>query len=334
MLIQPLLQRAEGLCAAGEEDVAEPIEIGAKVAKSGGRIVGEAWVLGFCRYALERPDTPNEVFVGHGLLSEVVPDEAERATNAELETSIAASKLAARRRAAAVVLVVHGSKSKAGRAKHLCQLRRASLEHLSRIHRHRPSMARRPGGGQTQVAGMRSLRFPLLTFLLWGVALACWPSGGTGSASGGAGGASGGAESTGGAGSSGSGGVPDVTWKENGVLRTATYASLATRHTTAASDTFNFVATDFPASATLSFAVSSQALLDGTYACGSDGGSIVAVSYNNVATTDQSCSLTVSFTTDSAGKARATGTFEAVTVIPAGTKTLTEGLFDVAVMPI
>jgi hypothetical protein len=42
----------------------------------------------------------------------------------------------------------------------------------------------------------------------------------------------------------------------------------------------------------------------------------------------------VSFTTDAAGQARATGTFEAVAVIPAGTKTLTEGLFDVAVMPI
>ena len=187
--------------------------------------------------------------------------------------------------------------------------------------------------GRLTVAAMCSLRFPVLTFLLWGSALACWPSGGTGSASGGAGGASGGAESTGGAGSSG-GGVPDVTWKENGVLRAATYASLATRHTTAASDTFNVVATDLPGSATLSFAVSSQALLDGTYRCGSDGGSIVAVSYNNVATADQSCSLTVRFTTDATGRARATGTFEAVAVIPAGTKTLSEGLFDVAVMPL
>jgi hypothetical protein len=174
---------------------------------------------------------------------------------------------------------------------------------------------------------MRSLRFPAFTFLLWGLALACWPSGGSGSASGGAGGGSSG---IGGA----SGGVPDVSWKENGVLRWATYASLATRHTTAASDTFNVVATDSPASATLSFAVSSQALLDGTYGCGSDGGSIVAVSYDNVATTAKSCSLTVSFTTDATGQARATGTFEAVAVIPAGTKTLTEGLFDVAVMPI
>jgi hypothetical protein len=180
---------------------------------------------------------------------------------------------------------------------------------------------------------MRSPRFLRFAFLLWGIALACWPSGGTGSASGGTGG---GAESTGGAGSNGgvSGGVPDVSWKEDGVLRWATYASLATRHTTAASDTFNFVATDLPASATLSLAVSSQALVDGTYGCGSDGGAIVAVSYNNVATTDQSCSLTVSFTTDATGKARATGTFQAVAVIPAGTKTLTEGLFDVAVMPI
>ena len=173
---------------------------------------------------------------------------------------------------------------------------------------------------------MLSLRFLAFT-LLWGIALGCWPSGGPGSASGGAGGARSG---IGGA----SGSISDVTWKENGVLRRATYASLATRHTTAASDTFNFVATDFSASATLSFAVSSQELLDGTYGCGSDGGSIVAVSYNNVATTDQSCSLTVSFTTDANGGARAKGTFEAIAVIPAGTQTLTEGLFDVAVMPI
>ena len=324
MLIQPFLQGAEGLRAASEEDVAEPIEVGAKVTKSGGRIVGEAGVLGLCRYALQRPDTSNQVFVGQRLFSEVVPDEAERATNAELETPIAASKLAARRRATTVVLVVHGGEHEAGRAKHLCQLRCASLEQLSRIHYHRPSMARRPD--RLTVAAMLSLRFLALT-LLWGIALGCWPSGGPGSASGGAGGARNG---IGGA----SGSISDVTWKENGVLRRATYASLATRHTTAASDTFNFVATDFSASATLSFAVSSQELLDGTYGCGSDGGSIVAVSYNNVATTDQSCSLTVSFTTDANGGARARGTFEAIAVIPAGTQTLTEGLFDVAVMPI
>ncbi len=112
---------------------------------------------------------------------------------------------------------------------------------------------------------MRPLRFFAFTFLLWGIAPACWPSGGGRSASGGAGGGSSG---IGGA----SGGFPDVTWKENGVLRAATYASQATRHTTAASDTFNVVATDLPASATLSFAVSSQALRDGTYGCGSDGG--------------------------------------------------------------
>ena len=125
--------------------------------------------------------------------------------------------------------------------------------------------------------------------------------------------------------------MPDTTWKEDGVLRIATYPSLATRHTVTSSDTFNFVSTDFPAGATLSFALSSQALLDGTYLCGAVGGSLAAVSYNNVATTDQSCSITVTFTTDSAGQPRATGTFEAVVTILAGTKTLSEGHFDLAV---
>jgi hypothetical protein len=84
----------------------------------------------------------------------------------------------------------------------------------------------------------------------------------------------------------------------------------------------------------LSFAISSQALLDGTYACGVVGASVVAVTYDNVATTDQSCSFTVTFTTGAADEPRAMGTFEAIVMIPAGTKTLTEGRFDVAVTPI
>jgi hypothetical protein len=201
---------------------------------------------------------------------------------------------------------------------------------------------------------MHSLRFALLTLVLGGLTFACGSGGGPadgghagagggaggGAAgnSGGAGGAGrdGGAGRNGGAGKDGGadGGVPDTTWKENGVLRTATYASLATRYKTAASDTLNFVATDFPAGATLSFAVSEQSSLGGTYGCGADGGTVVAVSYDNVQTMDQSCSITVSFTTDAAGKAHATGTFEAVVTIPAGTKTLTEGQFDLVVMPL
>jgi hypothetical protein len=146
VLIQPFLQGPEGLGAPGEEDVAEPIEIGAKMTKSGGRIVGEAWVFGLCRYAIERPDAPNEVLVRQRLFPEVVPDEDERAPNVELETPLAAPKLADRRRAAAaVIVVVHSAEREAGGRKDLCQLRRAPVEHLPRIHRHRHSMARRSG---------------------------------------------------------------------------------------------------------------------------------------------------------------------------------------------
>ncbi|MEA2696848.1 MAG: hypothetical protein QOI66_1119 [Myxococcales bacterium] len=42
----------------------------------------------------------------------------------------------------------------------------------------------------------------------------------------------------------------------------------------------------------------------------------------------------VTFTTDADGKPRASGTFQAVVMIPAGTKTLTEGHFDFAVKPL
>ena len=144
MLVEPFFQGPEGLRTTGEEDGAEPIEIDAKVTKSGRGIVGESWVLSLCRYPIERPDTPNEVFVGKGLFPEVVPDEAQRTTNVELETPVAASKLAARGRATAVVVVVRGDEREAGRTKDLCQLRCASVEHLPRIRRHRHSMARRP----------------------------------------------------------------------------------------------------------------------------------------------------------------------------------------------
>ena len=188
---------------------------------------------------------------------------------------------------------------------------------------------------------MQSRGLLFLAVALFGMGpIACGSSGGrtgTGGTSGSSGGGTdggGGRAGTGGKAGGADAGIPDITWIENGVLRTATYPSLATRHTTTASDTFNFVGADVPANATVSFAVSSQATLDGTYACGADGGTIATLSYDNVVTTVQSCSLAVTFTTSAAGQPRATGTFEAVVVIPAGTKTLTEGHFDVAVMPL
>src|SRR6185312_16801173 len=95
MLIQPFLQGPEGLRAAGEEDVTEPIEIGAEVPKSRGGIVGESRILRLGRDSIERPDGAHEIFVRESLLPEVVPDQTERATNAELQTPVAAPKLAA-----------------------------------------------------------------------------------------------------------------------------------------------------------------------------------------------------------------------------------------------
>jgi hypothetical protein len=191
---------------------------------------------------------------------------------------------------------------------------------------------------------MRLCRLLVFSVLLCGIGVACGSSGGAGGGAGsgaGAGTSGGGKSASGGSagggagkGGAGGGGGADTAWLENGALRSATYASLATRHTTTVSDTFNFVATDFPASATLSFAASSQALLDGTYGCGATLATSVAVSYDNVAPADETCSITVTFTTDAAGQQRATGTFEAVVTIPAGTKTLTDGHFDLAVMPL
>ncbi|HTB56769.1 MAG TPA: hypothetical protein VLC06_02800 [Polyangia bacterium] len=131
MFVQPLLQGAESLRAAGEEDVAEALEIGAQVMKSGRRIVGESRVLSLGCDSVERPDASHEVFVGQSLVPEVVPDEAQRAANAELETSIAASKLTDRGQLTAAIIVVCTGVREAGGAKHVGQLRHASIEHLA-----------------------------------------------------------------------------------------------------------------------------------------------------------------------------------------------------------
>jgi hypothetical protein len=127
-----------------------------------------------------------------------------------------------------------------------------------------------------------------------------------------------------------------MTWKENGVLRTAT-STLANRYTTPALDSLSLVGADLPAGATVSLAVGagSGAVLGGTYACGVslDGGtSSAALTYDNrPAPAGETCSITVTFTTGADGHPHASGTFDATLPGDGGTTTLTEGKFDVPV---
>jgi hypothetical protein len=125
-----------------------------------------------------------------------------------------------------------------------------------------------------------------------------------------------------------------LTWKENGVPRTAT-SVVASRFVGASSESLGVQGTDSAAGATLSFLVSRDAspMLAGTHTCGStsDGGApaTAALSYGNATVpANETCTITLTFSTGSDGQPHVTGTFEATVPSASGTITLTEGTFD------
>ena len=164
--------------------------------------------------------------------------------------------------------------------------------------------------------------------------------GGAGSAGGGHGGTTGGGAGHGGKGGGGhdggagaDGGVAaNMTWKENGVARSA--VAIANRFISTRADSLSVLGGDIPAGATVSFVVSMGGTLGGTYACGvpTDGGTdSAALTYDNrrVTLPEETCTITLTFT-QAADGTHATGTFEGM--LPSGdggTTSLTEGMFDI-----
>ena len=72
VLVEPLLERPEGLRAAGEEDGAEALDVGAEVTIAVGRIVENHRELPFGGDVVESPHAPHQLFVRQGLVAEVV----------------------------------------------------------------------------------------------------------------------------------------------------------------------------------------------------------------------------------------------------------------------
>jgi hypothetical protein len=125
-----------------------------------------------------------------------------------------------------------------------------------------------------------------------------------------------------------------VTWKENGTARSATTAT-ANRHTTTGADSLSVLAVDVPGQATVTFVVSGQTTLGGTYTCGIPplgSTNVAALTYDNrMASTMDTCTITLTFTTGAGGQSHATGTFTAMLPREAGVTTLSDGQFDIPV---
>src|SRR4029078_2482241 len=77
VLVHPLVEGAEGLRAAAQEDGAKSVEIAPEVVERRHRIRGESRVLTLRRDSLERANASNEILVRERFLAEVVPDQAQ-----------------------------------------------------------------------------------------------------------------------------------------------------------------------------------------------------------------------------------------------------------------
>ena len=133
MLVHPLLQGAERLCAAAEEDGAESLEIVSEVAEPSHRIGRKARVLALRRDGFERANAAHEILVRQRLVAEVVADQGQRRADVQLEPAVAAEELAARERGGAARAIVRLDELEAGGAEHLGQLRHAAFEQRCRV---------------------------------------------------------------------------------------------------------------------------------------------------------------------------------------------------------
>ena len=129
----------------------------------------------------------------------------------------------------------------------------------------------------------------------------------------------------------GEGGVPGgagVSWKDNGTLQTASFGA-ATRTRSATLDMLQVVGSN-AAGRAAGFVVSTPPpLLPGPYACSDSGvnGRIVTITADE-ATMFESCMIDIGSIGETTGT-RTTGSFSATfTLSGGGTKTITDGLFD------
>jgi hypothetical protein len=158
-------------------------------------------------------------------------------------------------------------------------------------------------------------------------------AGGTAGGAAGAAGQDGAAGGTTGGAGSGFSSIGVLTWKENGVMRTA-LAPIANRYITPHLDSLSVLGGDIAARATVSFVVSTGGTLGGSYTCGValDGGTdSAAFTYDNHEAPAETCTITVTFAAGADGLPHVMGTFEATLPGDGGTTTLTDGQFDIPV---
>ena len=134
-----------------------------------------------------------------------------------------------------------------------------------------------------------------------------------------------------------------VVWKDDGTTHCASTAEaiLGTSTTDNPFDggpiletSLEVVTVQDETSNTFGFIVTSAGALGGSYDCTPSGGSVVEITYEEVgaySATVVSCTLTVTLTPTDGGMV-AVGTFSALLSIPdGGTKTLSDGTFDIPV---
>jgi hypothetical protein len=136
-----------------------------------------------------------------------------------------------------------------------------------------------------------------------------------------------------------------VAWKEDGTPHCASSGEAILGSNTIRSPfdggpvvetSLEVVATQNATPYTFSFIVTSDSSIDGTYSC-APGPSSAELTYDDIgvfSTTVVSCSVTVTVAPTDAGTFVTTGTFSAqLAVTDGGTKTLSDGTFDLPVTP-
>ena len=196
---------------------------------------------------------------------------------------------------------------------------RGPLSRPARGHRQGGRDVRHPGVDRQALAGvvgrgdisapMRAMLVGLLPVLTM---LACGSGGSTPGDGGGAGGAGGG----------------PMTWLDNGVRQTASFAS-ASRVISASLDLLQVTGSN-SSGAGVSFIVSAPPpLVPGTYSCGVTGGNIIVSLAANGSDNATVCTIQLAGIGAVSGE-RATGTFQAtVMATGGGVKAITDGVFDV-----
>ncbi len=123
-------------------------------------------------------------------------------------------------------------------------------------------------------------------------------------------------------------GTGTLTWKDNGAMHTAQFAS-ATIIRSANLDLLEIGAADPSSGLALGVTVQPPPLTPGSYACGGTAFPIVSFSYNGTTGQNQVCAIALTSVGLTSG-AHVIGTFSAtLAVTGGGTKAITEGRFDI-----